>query len=68
MVRAEPVAIERHGRAIVGVLSIGTYERLRGVKSLRRRGRRLMPPNRVTVFGSGETPDTNALNRYMTGV
>ena len=30
--RAEPVTIEKHGRAVVVVLSIEEYERLRGLE------------------------------------
>ncbi len=33
MARAEPVAIEKHGRAVVVVLSIESYERLRDARA-----------------------------------
>jgi len=32
--RAEPVAIEKHGRAVVVVLSVETYEQLRSVRDM----------------------------------
>ncbi len=32
--RAEPVAIEKHGRPVVVVLAVEEYERLRGLESV----------------------------------
>lgn len=43
--RAEPVAIEKHGRAVVVVLSIESYEQLRSVRDMQPKAKRIGDPH-----------------------
>lgn len=53
LARAEPVAIEKHGRTVVVVLSIENYKLLQSGKSASRPSVALMPGQRRNPGGSG---------------